>query len=63
LIVPSPLLSIVPAALEISRVLPTIKDVTVEARLARMPVTCPACSLLSRRLHSYYRRVLRDLPW
>ena len=60
---PSPLLSIVPAALEISRVLPTTKDVTIEAGLAWSPVTCPACGLLSRRLHSHYPRVLRDLPW
>ncbi len=61
--VPSPLLSIVPAALEISRVLPTAEDVTIEAALARRPVSCPACGLLSRRLHSRYPRVLRDLPW
>jgi len=61
--VPSPLLSIVPAALEISRVLPTAEDVIIEAGLARSPVNCPACGLLSRRLHSHYPRVLRDLPW
>ena len=60
---PSPLLSIVPAALEISRVLPTAEDVIIEAGLARSPVNCPACGLLSRRLHSHYPRVLRDLPW
>ncbi len=61
--VPSPLLSIVPVALEISRVLPTADDVTIEAGLARKPVNCPACGHLSRRLHSRYPRVLRDLPW
>ena len=61
--VPSPLLSIVPAALEISRVLPTAVDVAIEAGLARKPVCCPACGVLSRRLHSRYPRVLRDLPW
>ena len=59
----SPLLSIVPVALEISRVLPTADDVTIEAGLARKPVNCPACGHLSRRLHSRYPRVLRDLPW
>ena len=62
-LVPSSLLSIVPAALEISRVLPTTADVTIEASLARSPVTCPDCGLPSRRLHSHYPRVLRDLPW
>ncbi len=62
-VVPSPLLSIVPAALEISRVLPTTEDVTIEASLARSAVDCPDCGLPSRRLHSHYPRVLRDLPW
>jgi transposase len=62
-LVPSSLLSIVPAALEISRVLPTTADVTIEASLARSPVACPDCGLPSRRLHSHYPRVLRDLPW
>jgi transposase len=62
-LVPSPLLSTVPAALAISRVLPTTQDVTIEAGLVRSAVGCPDCGLLSRRLHSYYPRVLRDLPW
>jgi len=61
--VPSSLLSIVPAALKISRVVPTIKDVIVEAGLARSLVHCPTCGLSSRRLHSHYPRVLRHLPW
>ena len=43
--------------------MPTIKDVTVEAGLARSPVHCPTCGLPSRRLHSHYPRMLRDLPW
>lgn len=60
---PSSLLSIVPAALKISRVVPTLKHVIVEAGLARSPVHCPTCGLPSRRLHSHYPRVLRDLPW
>ena len=29
----------------------------------RSPVHCPTCELPSERLHSYYPRVLRDLPW
>ena len=60
---PSPLLSIVPAALEISYVLPTANDVTIEAGLVRSVVKCPDCGLPSQRLHSHYPRVLRDLPW
>ena len=63
LFVPSPLLSIVPAALEISRVLPTTEKVTIEAGLARSAVNCPDCGVPSRRLHSHYPRVLHDLPW
>ena len=62
-LMPSPLLSIVPATLAISRVLPTIEDVTIEAGLARSAVDCPDCGLPSRRLHSHYPRVLCDLPW
>ncbi len=62
-LVPSPLLSIVPAALEINHVLPTAYDVTIDAGLARSVVDCPECGLPSRRLHSHYPRVLRDLPW
>ena len=51
------------AALKISRVVPTLKHVIVEAGLARSPVHCPTCGLPSGRLHSHYPRVLRDLPW
>ena len=29
----------------------------------RSVVKCPDCGLPSRRLHSHYPRVLRDLPW
>ena len=61
--VPSSLLSIVPVALKVTRVTPTAEDVIVEAGLARSPVHCPTCGLSSRRLHSHYPRVLRDLPW
>ncbi len=62
-LVSSPLLSIVPAALEIIRVLPTTEQVVIEAGLQRSTVDCPDCGLPSRRLHSHYPRVLRDLPW
>ena len=62
-LVPSPLLSIVPAALKISRVLPTTENVTIETSLGRSAVDCPDCGLPSRRLHSHYPRVLHDLPW
>lgn len=60
---PSPLLSIVPAGLKISQVLPTPHYVTIEAGLAQSAVVCPECNLPSWRLHSRYSRVLHDLPW
>ena len=62
-LVPSPLLSILPRALELIRVSPTPDQVTIEAVLPRSTVNCPACGLLSRRFHSRYQRELHDLPW
>ncbi len=53
----------VPAALEISRVLPTTENVTIKAGLTRSAVNCPDCGVPSRRLHSHYSRMLHDLPW
>ena len=61
--VSSSLLSIVPARLDISRIVPTVDHVTIEASLARSAVDCPGCGMPSRRLHSHYHRVLSDLPW
>ena len=63
LLVPASLLSMLPHTLELNAVLPTADHVTVEAGLPRSAVDCPACGLPSRRLHSRYPRVLRDLPW
>lgn len=57
------LLSIVPGSLDVLRVLPTPDHVTVEAELRSSWATCPDCGSPSRRLHSRYPRVLRDLPW
>jgi transposase len=62
-LVPSSLLSKLPRTLELIAVLPAVDHVIVEAGLPRSAVDCPACGLPSRRLHSRYPRVLRDLPW
>jgi len=62
-LVPASLLSALPRTLELISVLPTVDHVTVEAGLPRSAVDCPSCGLPSRRLHSRYLRVLRDLPW
>ncbi|MGI4799988.1 MAG: transposase family protein [Janthinobacterium lividum] len=55
--------TIVPGSLDVLRVLPTPDHVTVEAELRSIRATCPGCGSLSRRLHSRYPPVLRDLPW
>jgi transposase len=37
--------------------------VIVTARSLQTSVPCPHCQSPTSRLHSRYRRVLRDLPW
>jgi transposase len=61
-IVSSPLLSLIPRALQVLRVLPATDHVTVEAGSSRCIAECPACGSASRRVHSNYMRKLRDLP-
>ena len=61
-IVSSPLLSLIPRALRVLRVLPAANHVTVEAGSFRCMAECPACGSASRRVHSNYIRKLRDLP-
>jgi transposase len=36
--------------------------VTISARAASLTASCPCCGSLSKRVHSYYQRTLRDLP-
>jgi transposase len=52
-----------PAALAVQRVDTTADRVTVSARARAADAACPLCGGHSRRLHSRYRRCLRDLPW
>jgi transposase len=61
--VPSSLLSFVPGLLRVTRVLPSPDHVTIEAQPRPVMAECPTCGLASRRIHSFYRRVLHDLPW
>src|ERR1700712_3968613 len=61
-IVPSPLLSLIPRALRVLRVLPATDRVTVEARSSRWVAECPTCGSASWRVHSNYVRKLHDLP-
>ena len=52
-----------PDGLEVSRLRPAQDHVTIEATVQRLARQCPDCGQSSRRLHSHYGRVLRDLPW
>src|ERR1700757_823835 len=61
-LVPSRLLSFIPRALEVLRVRPTPDHVTVEAASRPLSAACPTCGSNSWRVHSHYRRKLRDLP-
>jgi len=61
--VPTSLLSFVPRALQVTRVLPTPDQVTIEASPRPTTAGCPTCGMASRRIHSVYRRHLSDLPW
>jgi transposase len=57
------LLSFVPRALQVLRVMPTPEHVTIEAGPRGSSAECPVCGFSSRRVHSGYHRKLRDLPW
>jgi transposase len=61
-IVSSPLLSLIPRALRVMRVLPAADHVTIEASPCRCMAECPTCGSVSWRVHSNYLRTLRDLP-
>jgi len=57
--VPSSLLSFIPRALQVFRVLPTPDHVTIETEPRRASPDCPVCGPSSTRVHSGYRRHLR----
>jgi transposase len=61
-IVSSSLLSLIPGALRVLRVLPAADHVTVEAGPSRCMAECPTCGSASWRVHSNYMRKLHDLP-
>ena len=61
-LVSSPLLSLIPRALRVLRVLPAADHVTIEAGPCRCIAECPTCGSASWRVHSNYLRKLRDLP-
>jgi transposase len=60
---PTKLLAFLPAALALQRVDTAADRVTVSARVRAAEAACPLCGACSHRVHSRYRRCLRDLPW
>ncbi len=54
---------LIPAGLAVVQVLPTPERVTIVAQPQSATATCPDCGTISRRIHSYYERLLGDLPW
>ena len=63
LLVSASLLSFIPRALRVLRVLPSPDQVTIEAGPRSGSADCPSCGLRSQRIHSGYVRKLRDLQW
>jgi len=57
------LLPLIPACLAVVQVLPAPERVTIVTQPQSAMVTCPDCGTTSCRVHSYYERLLGDLPW
>src|SRR6478672_3999971 len=52
-----------PAVITIERIVPTNDEIVLVARTRRCAVPCPVCGQSTTRVHSWYTRSLRDLPW
>ncbi len=57
------LLPLIPAGLAVVQVLPAPERVTIVTQPLSATAACPGCGTISRRVHSYYERLLGDLPW
>ena len=55
-------LGLMPEGLVVDRVTDERGRTIVETRAASQAGQCPACGVLSRRIHSHYRRTISDLP-
>ncbi len=47
----------------IEQIVPDATDIVLVARTRRCTVPCPVCLQPATRVHSWYTRSLRDLPW
>jgi transposase len=52
-----------PAVIAVEGIVPTDTAIVLVARTRRCTVPCPVCGKLATRVHSWYTRSLRDLPW
>ena len=52
-----------PSVITIERIVPDDSDIVLVARTRRCTVPCPVCGQAATRVHSWYVRSLRDLPW
>lgn len=52
-----------PAVITVERIVPTETEIVLVARTRRCTVPCPVCGQPATRVHSWYTRSLRDLPW
>jgi len=52
-----------PSVITIVRIVPNDSDIVLVARTRRSAVPCPLCGQSATRVHSWYSRSLRDLPW
>jgi transposase len=59
----STLLPLLPAGLSVLRVLPKSDRITILTASTGTASICPLCGKSSDRVHSYYTRILADLPW
>lgn len=59
----STLLPLLPVGLSVLQVLPKSDRITILAASTETASLCPLCGRSSDRVHSYYTRILADLPW
>jgi hypothetical protein len=52
-----------PAVIAVERIVPTDAEIVLAARTRRCTLPCPVCGRPATRVHSWYTRSLRDLPW
>jgi len=52
-----------PDVITIEQIVPDATDIVLVARTRRCTVPCPVCLQPATRVHSWYTRSLRDLPW